>query len=214
MKIFHFSQKSCVLNSVCIWLICVRYAHSCCIKIQNIELLSQRSIKYIFITHYVCRPLLLCRLNNAICPVDIFLPVRPDNNRLLKSVSKLRAHFVKMANIFRNLNGICISIFAMHSYGHEDNFQPSLVTNWLILRLKKEDEKFTDFRRANLWLKRSIWGESLTFAESKYVFGFVTRPRRRRIIAVNDTQFHVFWKTSKSSYRGSCVMEWFIYYKW
>ena len=41
----------------------------------------------------------------------------------LKYVSKLKAHFVKMANIFRSFNGMCDFTFAMHSHDHEDNFQ-------------------------------------------------------------------------------------------
>ena len=41
---------------------------------------------------------------------------------LLKYVSKLKAHFVKMVNIFRNFYGIRDFTFAMHSYDNEDNF--------------------------------------------------------------------------------------------
>ena len=40
----------------------------------------------------------------------------------LKYVSKLKAHFVKMVNIFRNFYGIRDFTFAMHSYDNEDNF--------------------------------------------------------------------------------------------
>ena len=44
-------------------------------------------------------------------------------NIQLKYVSKLKAHFVKMVNIFRNFNGMRDFTFAMHSYHHGDNFQ-------------------------------------------------------------------------------------------
>ena len=40
----------------------------------------------------------------------------------LKYVSKLKAHFVKMVNIFRNFYGIRDFNFVMHSYDDEDNF--------------------------------------------------------------------------------------------
>ena len=46
------------------------------------------------------------------------------NETRLKYESKLKAHFVKMMNIFCNFNGMCDFTFAIHSYDHEDNFQP------------------------------------------------------------------------------------------
>ena len=41
---------------------------------------------------------------------------------ILKCVSKLQAHFIRMVNILRNFNEICDFTFAIHSYDDEDNF--------------------------------------------------------------------------------------------
>ena len=106
----------------------------------------------------------------------------------LKYVSKLKAHFVKMVNIFRNFYGIRDFTFAMHSYDNKDNFPLWLIKNPSYLQLKKEDEKFPGFRRGSLVPEKSIYGESPAFAVSENVLGFITRARWRPQIAPNDRQ--------------------------
>ena len=101
-------------------------------------------------------------------------------------MSKLNAHFVKIANIFRNFKGISDFTFAMHSYDHEDNFPLQLIKNPAILQLKKEDEKFLGFGLGSLVPEKSIPGESPALAVSENVFGFVVRTRRRPRITAND----------------------------
>ena len=118
----------------------------------------------------------------------------------LKYVSKLKAHFVKMVNIFRNFNGIRDFTFAMHSYDNEDNFSLRLIKNPAYLQLKKEDEKFPDFRRGSLVPEKSIYGESPALAVSENVFGFIIRARRRPQITPNDKQLTKN-TTSKNSKR-------------
>ena len=73
-------------------------------------------------------------------------------------MSKLKAHFVKMVNIFRNFNGMCDFTFAIHSYHHGDNFQLQFIRNLVILQLKNEDEKFPGFKRESLVPEKSISG--------------------------------------------------------
>ena len=121
----------------------------------------------------------------------------------LKSVSKLQAHFASFVNIARNFNGTCDFTFAMHSYEHEDNFQPLVIGNSSIFRLKNEDEKFAVFRRGCFWLKRCTQGESPTLAEFKYVFIFIIRARRRPIIAANHTQLTIHTNSKNPEIRGS-----------
>ena len=50
--------------------------------------------------------------------------------------------------------------------------------------MKNEDEKFCVFRWGGLFLKKIIRGQSPAFAELKYVFGIIFRPRTRPQIAV------------------------------
>ena len=86
----------------------------------------------------------------------------------------------------------------MHSYGHEDNFQPLVIGNSSIFRLKNEDEKFAVFRRGCFWLKKSP-----ALAELKYVFIFIIRARRRPIIAANHTQLTIHTNSKNPEIRGS-----------
>ena len=117
-------------------------------------------------------------------------------------MSKLKAHFVKTANFFRNFNGICDFTFAMHSYDHEDNFPLQLIKNLPVLQLKKEDEKFLGFGWGSLVPEKSIPGESPALAVSENVFGFVTRARRRPRITANDRQLTKNTTSKNSERRG------------
>ena len=65
----------------------------------------------------------------------------------LKSVSKVSRHFAFSVNIFRNFNAISDFSFAMNSYGHEDNFQPTKIRNPSILLLENEDENFFVYKK-------------------------------------------------------------------
>ena len=126
---------------------------------------------------------------------------------ILKYVSKLKAHFVKMVNIFRNFYGIRDFTFAMHSYDNEDNFPLWLIKNPAYLQLKKEDEKFPGFRRGSLVPEKSIYGESPALAVSENVFGFIIRARRRPQITPNDRQLTKNTTSKNSKRRGYTVAQ-------
>ena len=66
--------------------------------------------------------LFVLSLLKAVPQGTVCIALYPVVNNQLKYVSKLKAHFVKMVNIFRNFYGIRDFTFAMHSYDNEDNF--------------------------------------------------------------------------------------------
>ena len=117
----------------------------------------------------------------------------------------VNAQFVEISNILRNFNERCDFTFAMHSYDNKDNFPLRLIKNPAYLQLKKEDEKFSGFRRGSLVPEKSIYGESPALAVSENVFGFITWARRRPQITPNDRQLTKNTTSINSKRRGYTV---------